>query len=109
MTFIIDENLSWRLIRLMSDEFPGIQHVNQCNLERADDHAVWAFAKTNQLALLSKDDDMRELVQANGPPPKLVWLKLGNVSTSEIARTLKAHAPEIRGFLSGEQDILEIN
>lgn len=108
MSFLIDENLSWRLERLLIDAFPGCRHVTACGLQRASDEAIWAYARTQGLHLLSKDDDMRALVEARGGPPKLVWLRLGNVSTNEIAAALRQHAQMIRAFLSGNESILEI-
>lgn len=108
MTFLIDENLSWRLVEALSDEYPNCKHIVRCGLERASDAEIWAFAKANDLALLSKDDDMRALVETNGPPPKLVWLRLGNVSTREIVMALAARAEEIRAFLASEEAILEL-
>ena len=108
MTFLIDENLSWRLVDALSGQFPDCQHVLRCGLEQASDAEIWAHAKANNLALLSKDDDMRALVETHGPPPKLVWLRLGNVSTGEIITALAVRAGDIRRFLAGPETILEL-
>ncbi|MFN7054374.1 DUF5615 family PIN-like protein [Hyphomonas sp.] len=108
MSFLIDENLSWRLVRMLEEDFPGCRHVTACGLERADDAAVWAFARANALAILSKDDDLLALVEARGAPPKLVWLRMGNVSTGEIAGAIRLNAELIQSFLSGADAVLEI-
>ena len=34
---------------------------------------------------MSKDSDFRQLAFLHGPPPKVVWLRIGNVTTVEIA------------------------
>jgi len=108
LSFLIDENLSWRLVRELDDAFPGCRPVTACGLQRASDEAIWAYARTHGLHLLSKDDDMRTLVEARGAPPKLVWLKLGNVTTQQIANALQQHAERVHDFLSGKDGILEI-
>ncbi|MBB34191.1 MAG: hypothetical protein CME88_05035 [Hirschia sp.] len=108
--FLIDENLSWRLVRLIEQEFPDCRHLSSCGLMTARDEDVWAYAKANGFVLLSKDDDMQELVERHGAPPKLVWLKLGNVSTSQIAQVMLSRANDIRDFLqspSGQLLVLD--
>jgi predicted nuclease of predicted toxin-antitoxin system len=93
---------------LLEREFPGWRHVTACGLERADDAAIWAYAKANGLSLLSKDDDMRVLVEAHGAPPRLVWLRLGNVTTQQIAAAMTRHAQSIHAVLSGDEAVMEI-
>ena len=111
MTFLIDENLSNRLKAALAGKFPDCKHVADVNLLHADDRVVWASARSAGLALLSKDDDLRQIVEMEGPPPKLVWLRLGNVSTAHIAEVLLARAPQISAFLaaSGEEGVFTIN
>lgn len=108
MTFLIDENLSWRLGRRLEDWFPGCRHVTACGLERANDAEIWAYARAHGLHLLSKDDDLRGLVEVRGVPPKLVWLRMGNVTTQQIAAAMEQSAGLIQAFLSGGGDIMEI-
>jgi predicted nuclease of predicted toxin-antitoxin system len=33
-----------------------------------------------------------------GPPPKVVWIRLGNCSTADVARLLRVRAEQILGF-----------
>ena len=104
MTFLIDENLSRRLKGLLRSTFPGCIHVSDVHLLEADDIDVWRHAQTAGFALLSKDDDLRLLVERHGPPPKLVWLRLGNCSTADIVSALNAEANAIAAFLKQDQD-----
>ncbi len=105
MTFLIDENLSRRLKRLLQSEFGTCVHVSDVGLLRSDDQLVWRKARELGLTLLSKDDDLREMVADRGPPPKLVWLRLGNCSTQEIAAALLSTRPEVDAFLKSEAGI----
>lgn len=94
---------------MLEVEFPDCSHVTACGLERANDAAIWDYARRNGLALLSKDDDMRALVEAHGAPPRLVWLRLGNVTTQQIVQALRLNADAIRSFLSGTESIMIIS
>ncbi|MBK7164293.1 MAG: DUF5615 family PIN-like protein [Candidatus Microthrix sp.] len=39
---------------------------------------MWEYAAEQGLVIVSKDSDFRQLAVFDGPPPKLVWLRLGN-------------------------------
>lgn len=49
--------------------------------------------------LISKDEDFQRLSILHGPPPKVIWLQLGNCSTEDIARLLRERHREIEGFV----------
>jgi predicted nuclease of predicted toxin-antitoxin system len=53
-------------------------------LDSAPDAAVWAYAKEQAFAIVSKDADFRHLGFTYGPPPKIVWIDRGNFTTREI-------------------------
>ncbi len=72
MSFLIDENLSRRLRRLLEPTFPGCRHVAEMGLLTAKDEVIHARVLAGDLTLLSKDDDFRALIDRMGPPPKLV-------------------------------------
>lgn len=81
MSLLFDQNLSRRLPALLVAEFPGSEQVLAAGLAAADDRAVWAYAAGRGLAVVSKDADFAQLSAALGPPPKVVWLRIGNSST----------------------------
>ena len=100
MTFLFDENLSPRLTSLLADAYPGSRHVREVGLARADDSVVWEFAIAHGHAIASKDTDFHQLSFLYGPPPKVVWIRLGNCSTSQVAELLGARKAEVRTFLA---------
>jgi predicted nuclease of predicted toxin-antitoxin system len=110
VSLLIDENLSFRLKRLLTNAFPGCRHVADFGLLTADDRQIYDCARDQGLALLSKDDDFRERVEREGPPPKLVFVRLGNVSTTTIAAAIIAQERLISAFLSTpETDVFIIS
>ena len=89
MRLLFDENLSPQLVRLVADLFPESLHVRDVSLKSADDPVVWQYAKENGLIIVSKDSDLHQRSFVLGHPPKLVWVRLGNCSTSDVAKLLR--------------------
>ena len=89
MRLLFDENLSPQLVRLVADLFPESLHVRDVGLKSADDPVVWQYAKENRLIIVSKDSDLHQRSFVLGHPPKLVWVRLGNCSTSDVERLLR--------------------
>ena len=82
---LFDENLSARLVNLLAVEFPGSAHDEQALGRSRPDADVWQHAIANGYALVSKDNDFRQRAFLSGPPPKVVWLDIGNAGTEQIA------------------------
>lgn len=78
LKLLFDENLAARLARDLGDTYPGSAHVAQHGLSGANDQAIWEHAATEGFVLVTKDDDFQRLSVLFGPPPKVVWIRLGN-------------------------------
>ena len=96
MKLLFDENLSHHLVARLATLFPGSAHVRDVGLERAGDQAIWAHARANGHAIVSKDEDFAERALLEGPPPKVVSIQLGNCTTA--ATSLAAFASMIDIF-----------
>lgn len=110
MKFLLDENLSWRLIKKLSDHFPELIHASTINLSRpATDIAIWNFAKENGFTIITKDDDFEKLVLLKKAPPKVIYLKTYNLDTKSLAQLLIDNKDKIDVFCNSlENEILEI-
>ncbi|MBC7911473.1 MAG: DUF5615 family PIN-like protein [Pyrinomonadaceae bacterium] len=102
MKLLFDENLSHKLVRLLADLFPDSVHVRDVGLKAADDPLVWDYAKNNDLMIVSKDSDMHQRSFVFGYPPKIVWVRLGNCSTSDVERLLRRHFAAIKAFYADD-------
>jgi predicted nuclease of predicted toxin-antitoxin system len=100
VSLLFDQNLSRRLPALLASEFPGSEQVLLVGLATADDRAVWAYAAAHGLAIVSKDVDFQALSATLGPPPKVVWLRVGNGPTRVVEALLRSRAADIRAFLA---------
>ncbi|HYE36760.1 DUF5615 family PIN-like protein [Methylocaldum sp.] len=95
MKLLFDENLSPRLASALTDLFPGSSHVHSLGLGGADDVAVWERAKLDGFILVSKDSDFYERSLLYGFPPKVLWIRRGNCSTSAIEAMIRDHFDDI--------------
>lgn len=102
MRLLLDQNLSHRLKRPLEVAYPGTIHVRDFGMERADDTAVWAFAKENGYAIVSKDSDFHQRSLVFGHPPKVIWLRLGNCSTTDLEAALLGGHSLNTSFLADE-------
>jgi predicted nuclease of predicted toxin-antitoxin system len=98
MKLLLDENLSHRLVKSLSDLYPDSSHVRDCSLKNADDATVWAYAKSNDMVIVSKDSDFKERALLEGPPAKFIWVRLGNCSTQDIEALLRNYSVIIHDF-----------
>jgi predicted nuclease of predicted toxin-antitoxin system len=100
MSLLFDQNLSRRLPALLAAEFPGSEQVLLAGLATADDRAIWAYAASRGLAVVSKDSDFGLLSASLGPPPKFIWLRIGNGPTRAIETLIRSRAADIQAFLA---------
>ena len=108
MKLLFDENLSFHLCELLSDIFPDAQHVRNVALERADDLTLWRYAKVHDYALVTLDADFAELAALFGAPPKIIWLRSGNLPTAKVAALLRHHRQAIEAIEKDAAACLEI-
>ena len=106
MKLLLDENLSPRLIELLAADFPETTHIERLRMRGATDAAIWAYARANGYTIVSKDNDFRQYAFLYGPPPKVVWLSVGNAGTAAIADLIRSQAKPIRTFDADPQQSL---
>lgn len=100
LKLLFDENLATRLVREVARSFPGSAHLEQLDLLGASDREIWATAATEGFLLVTKDEDFHRLSVLLGPPPKVIWIRLGNCATAEVARLLRSEADRIHEFVA---------
>lgn len=98
MKLLFDEQLSPRLVSMLAELFPGSHHVHDLGLGSADDLVVGRHAADHGYLIVTKDSDYADLAIALGTPPQIVWLRLGNCSTTTIERILRRHAASLSEF-----------
>ena len=102
MRLLFDEPLSEELVDLLDDLFPQSLHVRQLGAGGSTDDAIWQIASERGCLLVTKDEDFHRLSVVRGAPPKVVWIRLGNCTTREVADLLRLRYESVRRF--AEQD-----
>jgi predicted nuclease of predicted toxin-antitoxin system len=110
MKLLLDANISWRLAAKLKEHFDACFHVDYIGLPvPAKDSEIWDYALTNNLIIVTNDEDFINLVNIKGFPPKIVLLRTGNQSTKFIEALLIKHLSNIKALLeSSESGLLEI-
>ena len=82
--------------------------MNDCGLGASSDDSIWTFARENGFVIVSKDADFQDLSVLRGDPPKVVWLLVGNSSTSQIQNLLEHATADLEGFAQSGDAMLII-
>jgi len=98
MKLLLDQNLSFKLCRMLADIFPDSAQAQQLGLAEAKDHVLWQHARDHDLLRVTHNADFAEMAGLYGPPPKVIWLRCGNQSTMAIAQLLREHYHVIVAF-----------
>ena len=98
MKLLFDHNLSPRLVRLLADLYPNSQHVFLLEMDQEDDRVIWDYALQNDYTIVTRDSDYSDLSLVRGFPPKVIWIRCGNCSTSTIEGILRSKAIDIHAF-----------
>jgi predicted nuclease of predicted toxin-antitoxin system len=98
MKLLFDQNLSPKLVNRLADLFPGSSHVQSVGLHSASDDQVWAYARLNGFAIVTKDEDYNNLSVLRGCPPKVIWLQLGNCKTAQVETVFRARFADVQAF-----------
>ena len=98
MKLLLDQNLSWRLVQQLQTVFPGTVHLRSVLDTSSDDREIWNYARENGFTIVSKDDDFEQRSILLGHPPKVVWIRLGNCKSEQIASLLQASLHALLAF-----------
>ena len=83
-TFLVDENLP-KTIRLQGD--CKILHVADLKRQMSDSE-IWQYAKENNCIIITKDTDFYQRVVLYGAPPKIIWIRLGNMRRKQLEQKI---------------------
>ncbi|HEX7457135.1 MAG TPA: DUF5615 family PIN-like protein [Ginsengibacter sp.] len=96
MKLLLDANISWRLILKLKLHFEDCFHVDHIGITvPAKDIEIWNFALSNNLIIVTNDNDFLNLAEVKGFPPKVVVLRTGNQSNNFIEGIVIKHKEDI--------------
>jgi predicted nuclease of predicted toxin-antitoxin system len=53
MKLLLDQNISYKLVKRLAEYFPGTSHIKFENLSEASDFDIWNFAKINDFIIVT--------------------------------------------------------
>ena len=104
MKFLFDQNISFRLVKKIQDLFPNSVQVREIKMEDQPDLSVWKFAKENQFTIITFDSDYADLAAFYGAPPKIIWLRTGNMTTDNLEILLRRSSEKIKDFIQNDEN-----
>lgn len=103
MKFLFDQNISYRILHLLPKKFEGSSHVKIEGLINSPDKQIWEFARKNDFIIATQDSDFNELNSLYGFPPKIIWIRTGNLRTQVILDILVDSYKTIVEFIEDEK------
>jgi len=102
MRLLLDQNISHKVLHYLPDQFIGSTSVKKEGLINSPDKEIWEFAKEKDFVIVTQDSDFNDLNSLYGFPPKVIWIRTGNLKTMEIVDVLIDYAEDIENFLTNE-------
>ena len=98
MKLLFDQNISFRIVNKIQSIFPNSKQVRLLELEDASDIEIWNYAKANDFTIVTFDADFADIAYIKGCPPKIIWLRTGNMTTNNIIKIIEKHQNIINEF-----------
>ena len=95
MKLLFDQNISFRILKKLTEAFSGLSHVKTEGLMNASDLEIWEYAKHHQFIIVTQDSDFNDLYLLKAFPPKILWFQTGNLRTDELALILDKRQNDI--------------
>jgi predicted nuclease of predicted toxin-antitoxin system len=100
MRLLFDQNISFRIVNKLINDFPACVHVSDVGLKDREDSDIWAFALNQNYVIVTFDSDFYDISLISGSPPKIIWIRTGNLTTNEIAQMLVSNRNTIFDFIN---------
>jgi predicted nuclease of predicted toxin-antitoxin system len=104
MKLLLDQNISYRVARKLGAVYPIVTTVRDEGLYEQNDRIIWEYSRQNGFSIITFDEDLYDLTTLYGPPPKIIWLRTGNLTNEQVVQLLTRFKPNIELFLQTELD-----
>jgi predicted nuclease of predicted toxin-antitoxin system len=101
---LIDENLPISLGRLLPTP---CSHATDLG-DQPSDLELWHHARRMDWTILTRDTDFFDRIMLDGPPPKVIWVRLGNIRKMDLESMLQKLWPAICHLLL-DADLVEVH
>ena len=74
----------------------------------AEDPEIFEAAKVQDAIVMTKDSDFVDLANRFGAPPKIIWLRCGNTTNSQLKEILNATLLDSLELLNSGEVLVEV-
>jgi predicted nuclease of predicted toxin-antitoxin system len=99
MRLLLDQNISFRVIKKLKEVFTDVQSVRENGLENSEDIQIWEYARQNGFTIITFDEDFYNIQLLKGFPPKIIWFKTGNLNKNQFTEFMIAKKELINAFI----------
>ena len=89
---LIDENLPYQLGPTLSETYVHASRI----ADQATDSQLWTVARENNWVVITKDTDFFDRLLLYGPPPRVIWVRLGNLRRKDLLQDLSKRWMQIQ-------------
>ena len=89
MKLLFDQKISFRIEKKLGIPFSNSKHISSLGLSNAIDIGIWDYARTYFFTIVTFDSDFYDLSLLNGCPPKIIWIRTGNLTTVNLINLLQ--------------------
>ncbi|OQX81296.1 MAG: hypothetical protein B6D64_02120 [Bacteroidetes bacterium 4484_276] len=100
MRFLFDQNISHRILKLLPEKYSESTSVKKEGLINAPDIQIWEYARQHNYIIVTQDSDFNDLNSLYGFPPKIIWIRSGNLKTQAILKILIDYSSKIGKFVA---------
>ncbi|MGH6826009.1 DUF5615 family PIN-like protein [Methyloceanibacter sp.] len=108
MRFVVDAQLPPALARYLSELGHQADHVIDLGLESASDRNVWDAALARSATLVTKDEDFIAMRAIQGDGPAIIWVRIGNTTTTALFEALSRVWPAVVAALEAGEGVIEV-
>jgi predicted nuclease of predicted toxin-antitoxin system len=108
MKLLFDQNISFRILKKLPVEFEGSRHVSEVGLSNSTDKDIWEYSRKIHYSIVTFDADFYDISILKGHPPKILWIRTGNLSTDKLMELLHYNLENITAFLNDEESADEV-
>ena len=101
---LIDENLPASLAATLP--IP-CSHATDLG-KQPTDRQIWDYARERNWNIITRDTDFFDRLLLDGPPPKVIWVRLGNIRKRDLESLLLRRWPQIASLLR-DANLVEVH
>jgi len=87
----------------------GCKTLREVGLDHCTDVEIFQAARRfPNIVVFTKDYDYVQLVELQGPPPQVIWMRCPNMSNLKLQKVLSSTLPDAIKLISGKAPLVEI-